>query len=163
RHRRSVPEKGRAQASHARHGNRYRAEAYPARAAKPGRTRTRAHPAPPRRLLRLERTGEPGAGASRRGGVRQLRRSAHSLRPGAPVSGTTKALAKLRKQPSGDLDNIVLMAMRKEPERRYSSVEQFAEDLRRHLEGRPVVARQDTLSYRVSKFVQRHKLGVAAT
>ena len=44
----------------------------------------------------------------------------------------------------GDLDNIVLMAMRKEPERRYQSVEQFSEDIRRHLQGRPVLARKDT-------------------
>jgi serine/threonine protein kinase/Tfp pilus assembly protein PilF len=62
----------------------------------------------------------------------------------------------------GDLDNIVLMAMRKEPERRYSSVEQFAEDIRRHLEGLPVIARKDTFSYRASKFIRRNKLGVAA-
>jgi serine/threonine-protein kinase len=54
------------------------------------------------------------------------------------------------------------MAMRKEPERRYSSVEQFAEDIRRHLEGLPVIARKDTFSYRSSKFIRRNKLGVAA-
>ena len=63
---------------------------------------------------------------------------------------------------SGDLDNIVLMAMRKEPQRRYASVSQFSEDVRRHLEGLPVVAHKDTLSYRVAKFTQRNKLGVAA-
>jgi serine/threonine protein kinase/tetratricopeptide (TPR) repeat protein len=62
----------------------------------------------------------------------------------------------------GDLDNIVLMALRKEPTRRYASVEQFSEDIRRHLEGLPVIARQATLSYRTSKFVRRNKLGVAA-
>ena len=62
----------------------------------------------------------------------------------------------------GDLDNIVLMALRKEPLRRYTSVEQFAEDIRRHLEGLPVIARSDTFSYRTSKFMQRHKVGVAA-
>ena len=63
----------------------------------------------------------------------------------------------------GDLDNIVLMALRKEPLRRYASVEQFAEDIRRHLEGLPVIARADTFSYRTGKFMQRHKVGVAAT
>jgi eukaryotic-like serine/threonine-protein kinase len=63
----------------------------------------------------------------------------------------------------GDLDNIVLMAMRKEPSRRYASVAQFAEDIRRHLVGLPVVARKDTWSYRSSKFVQRHKVGGMAT
>jgi len=62
----------------------------------------------------------------------------------------------------GDLDNIVLMAMRKEPARRYSSVGQFSEDIRRHLEGLPVRARKDTVAYRASKFVNRHRIGVAA-
>ena len=61
-----------------------------------------------------------------------------------------------------DLDNIVLMAMRKEPERRYATAEQFAEDIRRHLSGLPVRARPATLGYRAGKFVRRHKVGVAA-
>jgi eukaryotic-like serine/threonine-protein kinase len=61
----------------------------------------------------------------------------------------------------GDLDNIVLMALRKEPLRRYASVEQFSEDLRRHLEGLPVIAREDTLRYRFGKFVRRNRAGVA--
>ena len=61
-----------------------------------------------------------------------------------------------------DLDNIVLMAMRKEPQRRYATAEQLADDIRRHLEGLPVRARPDTFSYRAGKFVRRHKLGVAA-
>src|SRR3984893_6446588 len=62
----------------------------------------------------------------------------------------------------GDLDNIVLMAMRKEPARRYPSVGQFSEDIRRHLEGLPVRARKDTVAYRTSKFVNRHRIAVAA-
>ena len=62
----------------------------------------------------------------------------------------------------GDLDNIVLMAMRKEPSRRYASVAQFSEDVRRHLEGLPVVARKDTVGYRSAKFIRRHRVGVAA-
>ncbi|HST21710.1 MAG TPA: serine/threonine-protein kinase [Blastocatellia bacterium] len=68
---------------------------------------------------------------------------------------------KLRKRLAGDLDNIVLMAMRKEPERRYVSAEQFSEDIRRHLEGLPVIARQDTFAYRASKFIGRNKIAVA--
>lgn len=71
--------------------------------------------------------------------------------------------AKARKQLSGDLDNIILMAMRKEPERRYQSVEQFSDDLLRYLEERPVIARGDTTGYRAGKFIRRHRLGVAAT
>jgi len=62
----------------------------------------------------------------------------------------------------GDLDNIVLTAMRHEPQRRYGSVEQFSEDIRRHLDGLPVTARPDTAGYRAAKFVVRHKAGVAA-
>ncbi|MCH7779871.1 MAG: serine/threonine protein kinase, partial [Acidobacteria bacterium] len=64
---------------------------------------------------------------------------------------------------SSDLDNIVLMALRKEPDRRYGSVGQFAEDIRRYLAGRPVLARPATLRYSVSKFVGRHRWGVATT
>ncbi|HVF71659.1 MAG TPA: serine/threonine-protein kinase [Chthoniobacterales bacterium] len=62
----------------------------------------------------------------------------------------------------GDLDNIVLMAMRKEPERRYRSTGQFAEDIDRYLEGRPVIARKDTFAYRAGKFIKRNKVAVAA-
>jgi eukaryotic-like serine/threonine-protein kinase len=69
---------------------------------------------------------------------------------------------KLRRRLRGDLDNIVLKALRKEPERRYASVEQFSEDIRRHLEGLPVSARPVTLAYRGSKFVRRHRWAVIA-
>jgi serine/threonine protein kinase/tetratricopeptide (TPR) repeat protein len=68
----------------------------------------------------------------------------------------------LRNRLAGDLDNILLKALRKEPGRRYVSVEQFAEDIRRHLEGLPVLARKDTIRYRTLKFVERNKAGVAA-
>jgi serine/threonine protein kinase/tetratricopeptide (TPR) repeat protein len=61
-----------------------------------------------------------------------------------------------------DLDNIVLMAMRKEPQRRYQSVDQLAEDIRRHLDGRPVLARQDSFSYRSRKFLRRNRTAVGA-
>jgi non-specific serine/threonine protein kinase/serine/threonine-protein kinase len=70
---------------------------------------------------------------------------------------------KLRHRLRGDVDTIVLHALRKEPQRRYASVEQFAEDIRRHLEGLPVKARRDSWRYRAGKFALRHKLGVAAT
>jgi eukaryotic-like serine/threonine-protein kinase len=67
---------------------------------------------------------------------------------------------KLRRALTGDLDNIIAMAMRKEPERRYGSAQQLAGDIRRHLDGLPVIARRDTLSYRTAKFVRRHWLPV---
>jgi eukaryotic-like serine/threonine-protein kinase len=69
---------------------------------------------------------------------------------------------RLRRALDGDLNNIVLMAMRKEPERRYGSAEQMASDIQRFLEGKPVIARRDTVSYRTSKFVRRHWLPVSA-
>jgi serine/threonine-protein kinase len=81
--------------------------------------------------------------------------------PSKAVSRMGGAPARLARQLAGDLDNIVMMAMRVEPERRYQSVEQFSEDIRRYLEGMPVVARKDTFSYRAGKFVRRHKAGVA--
>lgn len=62
----------------------------------------------------------------------------------------------------GDLDNIILMALRKEPSRRYQSAAAFSEDIRRHLAGLPVLARPNTLGYRLSKFITRHKVSVAA-
>ena len=68
---------------------------------------------------------------------------------------------RLRRQLLGDLDNIVLKALRKEPGRRYSSVEKLSEDIGNHLSGRPVDARPDTIGYLVGKFVRRHRVGTA--
>jgi len=88
--------------------------------------------------------------------------------PPRPSSVVTQGRKIGNRQPAigsqlkGDLDNIVLMAMRKEAERRYSSVEQFASDIRRYLEGLPVIARQDTFTYRAGKFIRRNKGFVAA-
>jgi non-specific serine/threonine protein kinase/serine/threonine-protein kinase len=91
------------------------------------------------------------------------------LRP--PLSGTVPAkTGGLSKESTegmmeglrGDLDWIILMALRKDPMRRYTSVEQFGDDIRRHLERLPVIARGDSFSYRAGKFLTRHKPGVAA-
>jgi serine/threonine-protein kinase len=90
-----------------------------------------------------------------------------------PAAGATEPLAeasrargdtpeKLAVRLRGDLDNIVLLALRKEPPQRYPSVEAFAADIRRYLEGRPVLARKGTLPYRARKFVSRHAWAVAA-
>jgi serine/threonine protein kinase/tetratricopeptide (TPR) repeat protein len=70
--------------------------------------------------------------------------------------------ARLGRRLAGDLDNIVLMAMRKDPRRRYASAEQLSEDIRRHLSGLPVIARPDTWSYRTGKFVRRNRAAVVA-
>ena len=66
------------------------------------------------------------------------------------------------RQLRGDLDTIVMKALRKEPERRYESAQALADDLGRYLGGHPVSARADTLWYRAGKFVQRHKIASVA-
>jgi len=75
---------------------------------------------------------------------------------------TPETTAQLRRQMMGDLDNVVLMALRSEPDQRYASAQQFAEDLERFLEGRPVQARKATLPGRAMKFVRRNRAAVAA-
>ena len=62
----------------------------------------------------------------------------------------------------GDLDNIVLMAIRKDPADRYGSVHQLSDDISRFLRGLPVLAQPQTFGYRVGKYVKRHKIGVSA-
>jgi tRNA A-37 threonylcarbamoyl transferase component Bud32/tetratricopeptide (TPR) repeat protein len=63
----------------------------------------------------------------------------------------------------GDLGTVLNKALKQNPAERYGSVEVFAEDVRRFLENRPVLARPDSVWYRTSKFVRRHSVGVAAT
>jgi eukaryotic-like serine/threonine-protein kinase len=70
--------------------------------------------------------------------------------------------AKLRNRLKGDLDCIVLTALQKEPARRYSSVEALDQDLRRHLEHRPVAAKPDDAWYRANRFIRRHPAAVLA-
>nr|WP_298718233.1 tetratricopeptide repeat protein [uncultured Steroidobacter sp.] len=76
------------------------------------------------------------------------------------ASHRSTTVARLRKQLRGDLDNIVGMSMRKDPERRYASAEQLAADLEHHLNGQPVLATSDTWVYRTRKFIKRHALSV---
>jgi eukaryotic-like serine/threonine-protein kinase len=97
-------------------------------------------------------------------------RAGHAPHSGAESESTPPAVSALRdgtpeklsRRLRGDLDNIVLTALRKEPERRYASVEQMATDIRHHLDHQPVSAMRDTLRYRVSKFIARNRTGVAA-
>jgi serine/threonine-protein kinase len=83
-------------------------------------------------------------------------------RPSTMARARADAPRQLARRLAGDLDAIVLKALRKEPGRRYGSVEQLAEDLRRHLAGRPVTARAGTLGYRAGKFARRHRRGLTA-
>lgn len=94
-------------------------------------------------------------------------------KPFEPSNGHEYEKAVLEKEPTrpsvhggralaGDLDTIILKALRKEPERRYSSVAALSDDVQRHLDGLPVRARADTFGYRAGKFVRRHRLALAA-
>lgn len=71
-------------------------------------------------------------------------------------------VSRLKKMLQGDLDNIVMMALRKEPERRYVSAEQLSQDIERYLDGHPVAAQKDTTGYRLKKFVRRNRVAVLA-
>lgn len=85
------------------------------------------------------------------------------IRPSAAIPDSDGRNRRRRRELSGDLDTIVLTALRKEPDKRYASVGELSEDLRRWLAGLPVSARKPTLRYRVGKFVRRHKGAVGAT
>ena len=86
-----------------------------------------------------------------------------------PKSSDTSSGAKSRqtltsmRSLKGDLDNIILQAIRREPERRYQSVVEFSDDIQRYLAGLPVKATGDTVGYRARKFINRHRTAVTAT
>jgi serine/threonine-protein kinase len=89
------------------------------------------------------------------------------LRSGDPAATTTLGtpsgtLQRFAREVAGELDTIVLTALRREPERRYAHAEALADDLRRWLDGRPVAAQPDTATYRARKFVARHRLAVGS-
>lgn len=88
-----------------------------------------------------------------------LKTATHSLPP-LPSANPQSAIRD--PQLKGDLDNIALTAIRKEPERRFKTVEDFAEDIRRYLDGLPISARPNTKRYLAGKFIQRNKIGVVA-
>ena len=93
-------------------------------------------------------------------------------RDSGPLEGQSEMLAvaaarrltpdKLQKRLVGDIDSIVLRALRKEPTHRYNSIEQFASDVRRYLAREPVQARQGNWLYYSQRFIRRHAFGVAA-
>jgi serine/threonine protein kinase/tetratricopeptide (TPR) repeat protein len=107
--------------------------------------------ADPKSPLRIERilTTEP------------RRPSAAVSEPAARARGDSGA-ARLRRRLAGELDNIALTAIRTEPTRRYASPQDLADDLRRYLDGRVVLAQADTAGYRLKKFVRRNSVAVAA-
>jgi serine/threonine-protein kinase len=85
-----------------------------------------------------------------------------------PMAGDEQARvgpspARLRRELQGDLDNILAKALKKAPEERYASAAAFADDLRRYLNQEPVTARADTITYRIGKFVRRHRAAVVTS
>jgi serine/threonine-protein kinase len=86
---------------------------------------------------------------------------ADTLAPEQVAQARNSAPARLRRALRGDLDRIVLMAMHKDPTRRYGSAEQLSSDIDRHLRGLPVLAHKDSLAYRCKKFVRRNRVPVA--
>ena len=117
----------------------------------------------PEALMRLFATSEPerpSAAVGRTEEVHHPDGSTTSISPAMVSRERGIPPDRLRRRLSGDLDVMVLKAMRREPERRYASVEAFLEDVDRHLSGLPVRALGDGLRYRASKFVRRHATGV---
>jgi len=128
-----------------------------------GRSPYRPRSHAPQDVAESVRTTEPerpsAAVATRPEPVEGRRRVLATDRAAATRAAST---GRLQRRLRGDLDVIVLTALRKEPSRRYQSVEQLAADVRRHLAGLPVRARPDTFRYRAGKFVRRNRVGVVA-
>lgn len=80
----------------------------------------------------------------------------------AVADARSTTAARLRRDLAGDLDNIILRALRKQPPERYASVPALADDVRRHLAHQPILARPENLLARSRKFARRHRAGVAA-
>ena len=100
----------------------------------------------------------PGAGAD----PLSLSVTASAMSSSAAAARSTE-VGRLRRALSGDLETIVATTLRTQPERRYPSVGALREDIRRHQQRLPIKARPDTLGYRVSRFIGRNRMGVAAS
>jgi serine/threonine-protein kinase len=115
---------------------------------------------PPRPSAAITMSGDPGRDTSGTGRDEAV--------PGEPADPAKRAgarattLSRLNRRLAGDLDQIVLKALRKEPEQRYGTATELAEEVRRHLDGRPVLARRGTVRYRASRFIRRNRMGVGA-
>ena len=92
-----------------------------------------------------------------------LAESAERIRDAIPPRASSVASGAAARELRGDLDRVLAKALAKEPAHRYTSVADFADDVERHLGGRPVRARPATWHYRAGKFARRHRYGLAAT
>ena len=119
---------------------------------------------PTRTPAEIERVVADGTATRPSEAVTRVEREADAQRDVTPDGvGHSRSVRPeaLARRLRGDLDTIVLMALRKEPERRYASVDHLAGDIRRHLAGLPVSAHRDTFGYRFAKFSRRHRVGTA--
>ena len=91
----------------------------------------------------------------------ELTRAICDTEPVLPSVAATTEPETVRRRRRGDLDAVVMMALRKDPARRYTSAEAMSEDLFRHLEGLPVQARRGAWSYRAGRFMLRHRGAIA--
>jgi len=89
-------------------------------------------------------------------------RTRDTTEAGSEPQATDSTTASFRRRLQGDLDTIVLMALRRDPGRRYSSVDQLSDDLQRYLDQEPVLARRSSTTYRLGKFFRRNRRGLAA-
>ena len=96
----------------------------------------------------------------KRASVAELEEAITSIDP--PLASEAAREPALRKQLKGDLDAILNKALKKDSSQRYATVEELAQDLRRHVDQQPVLARPDRLGYRAGKFVSRYRFQVAA-
>lgn len=121
-------------------------------------------PAPPSRAV-CSLTGVASTTTSGEGASDEPIAAAGTDRGALAVVASSRGerIDQLRRRMRGDLDNILMTALRKDPGERYASAQALADDLRRYLEGRPVHARPSTFSYRFTRMVQRNKAAAAAT
>lgn len=112
----------------------------------------------PREAVQIMLENRPVAPSQVLGSGRDAAEAAAEAETASKRRGTS--VEALRQSLRGDLDHIVLKALRRTPERRYASAEALADDLRRHQDGLPVAAQADTWRYRAGKFVRRHRFGM---
>jgi hypothetical protein len=113
-------------------------------------------------LYKLLTKASPYPASATSGSPYELTRAICDTEPVPPSMAASTELQAVRRL-RGDLDAVVMMALRKDPARRYASAEAMSEDLFRHLEGLPVQARRGAWSYRAGRFVLRHRAVVVAT
>jgi serine/threonine-protein kinase len=107
-------------------------------------------------------TGQHARDLSKAANIKEVLQIVETTDPVAPSRLKFATMPVARKRLRGDLDTIVLTALRREPARRYASAEAFAADLKNYLDGKPILARGDNIFYRTYKRVRRHRAALAA-